>query len=194
MTPHGLERNRLVCPWRFSRQEYWSGLPFCPPGDLPNPGIEPSSLTLQTGSLPSEPPGNYMLLFSRSVVSDSVTQWIAACQASLSFTISWSLLKLMTIESWCHPTISSSVIPFSSCLQFSPAAGSFLMSWRFTSGGQSIGASVSASVLSMNIQGWFPLGLTGLISLQSKGLSIWILGEQYSVLDTAPNMTLEFPT
>ena len=95
MTPHGLERNRLVCPWRFSRQEYWSGLPFCPPWDLPNPGIEPSSLTLQTGSLPSEPPGNYMLLFSRSVVSDSVTQWIAACQASPSFTISQSLLKLM---------------------------------------------------------------------------------------------------
>ena len=72
---------------------------------------------------------------------------------------------------WCHPTISSSVIPFSSCLQSFPVSGSFSMSQFFASGSQSIGASASASVLSMNIQGWFPLGLTGLISLQSKGLS-----------------------
>ena len=72
---------------------------------------------------------------------------------------------------WCHPTISSSVVPFSFHLQSFPASGSFLMSQLFTSGGQSIGVSASASVLPMNIQGWFPLGLTGLISLQSKGLS-----------------------
>ena len=72
---------------------------------------------------------------------------------------------------WCHPTISSSVIPFSSCLQFLPASESFPMTQFFTSGGQSIGASASASVLPMNIQDWFPLGLTGLMSLQSKGLS-----------------------
>ena len=72
---------------------------------------------------------------------------------------------------WCHPTISSSVVPFSSCLQSFPASGSFLMSLLFTSGGQSIGASASASVPPMNIQGWFPLGLTGLISLLSEGLS-----------------------
>ena len=71
---------------------------------------------------------------------------------------------------WCHPTISSSVVPFSSCLQFFPASGSF-QSQFLTSGGQSIGVSASASVLSMNIQDWFPLGQTGLISLQSKGLS-----------------------
>ena len=71
---------------------------------------------------------------------------------------------------WCHPTISSSVVPFSSCLQSFPASGSFLMSQLFTSGGQSIGISASASVLSMNIQDWFHLGLTSLISLQSKGL------------------------
>ena len=72
---------------------------------------------------------------------------------------------------WCHPAISSSVVPFSSHLQSFPASGSFQMSQLFTSGGQSIGASASASVLPMNIQGWFPLGLTGLISLQFKGLS-----------------------
>ena len=70
---------------------------------------------------------------------------------------------------WCHPIISSSVVPFSSCLQSLPASGSFLMSQLFEFGGQSIGA--SSSVLPMNSQGWFPLGLTGLISLQSKGLS-----------------------
>ena len=72
---------------------------------------------------------------------------------------------------WCHPTISSSVIPFSPCLQSFPASGSFLKSWLFTTGGHSIAASASASVLPMNIQDWFPLGLTGWISLQSKGLS-----------------------
>ena len=72
---------------------------------------------------------------------------------------------------WCHPTISSSVIPFSSCLQSFPASGSFLMSQFFSSGGLSIAVSASASVLPMNIQDWFPLGLTGWISLQSKGLS-----------------------
>ena len=72
---------------------------------------------------------------------------------------------------WCHPTISSSVVPFSSCLQSFPASGSFHMSQLFTSGGQSIGASASASALPMNIQDWFPLGLTGWISSQSKGLS-----------------------
>ena len=72
---------------------------------------------------------------------------------------------------WCHPTISSSAVPFSSCLQSSPASGSFLMSQFFTSHGQSIRASASASVLPMIIQNWFPLGLTGLISLQSRGLS-----------------------
>ena len=70
---------------------------------------------------------------------------------------------------WCHPTISSSLVPFSSCLQSFPASGSFPMSQFFTSCGQSFGA--SASVLPVNVQGWFPLGMTGLISLLSKGLS-----------------------
>ena len=75
------------------------------------------------------------------------------------------------LSQWCHSTISSSIIPFSSCLQSFPASGSFLMSHLFTSGSQSIGASASTSVLRMNIHGWFPLGLTLLISLHSKGLS-----------------------
>ena len=72
---------------------------------------------------------------------------------------------------WCHPTISSSVSPFSSYLLSFPASGSFPMSQLFESSGQSIGASAIASILPVNSQGWFPLGLTGLISLLSKGLS-----------------------
>ena len=96
------------------------------------------------------------------------TTCTATCQASLSFTLSWSLLKLIFIE--LHATISSSVTPFS-CLQSFPAPRSFPASRLFASGGQSIGASASATVLLMNIQDLFPLGLTGLISLLSKGLS-----------------------
>ena len=103
-----------------------------------------------------------------SLVQLFVTPWTAAHQASLSFTISWSLLKLMSIKSvmpfnhliLCHP-----------CLQSFPASASFLMSQLFASGGQSIRALASASVLPQNIQDWFPLRLTGWISLQSKGLS-----------------------
>ena len=95
--------------------------------------------------------------------------WTAACQASLSFTNSWNLFN--PLSWWCHPTISSFVAPFFSCLRSFSASGSFPMSWLFISGGQSTGASASASVLPMNIQDWFPLGLTGLISLQSKGHS-----------------------
>ena len=75
------------------------------------------------------------------------------------------------LSRWCHRTISSSVIPFSSCLQSFPASGPFSMSQFFTSGYQGIGVSASPSILPMNIQDWFPLGWTGWISLQSKGLS-----------------------
>ena len=75
------------------------------------------------------------------------------------------------LTQWCHPTISSSVVPFSSCSQFFPASGSFQMSQLFASGGQSIGVLASTSVPPMNTQGWSPLGWTGWISLQSKGLS-----------------------
>ena len=102
----------------------------------------------------------------------SVTPWIAVCQASLSFTISQGLQSSCSLNRWCHPTISSSVILFSFCLQPSPASGSYFpKSQLFTSSGQSIGASASASILSMTIQSWFPLRLTGLISLLSMGLS-----------------------
>ena len=104
--------------------------------------------------------------FSQSVLSDSLRPH--GLQPVTNFQ---SLLKLMSIDWWCHPTISSSVIPFSSCLQYFQASGSFSMSQFFTSGGQRIGVSASASVLPKNIQDWSPLGWTGWISLQSKGLS-----------------------
>ena len=113
-----------------------------------------------------------LLLFSRSLLSDPLPPWglqharlpcpspsPGAC--SNSCPLSW----------WCHPSISSSVLSFSSCLQSLPASGSFPMSQLFASGAQSVGASALASVLPMNIQDWFPSGLTGLISFQSKGLS-----------------------
>ena len=85
---------------------------------------------------------------------------------SLSFTISQSLLNSCPLSQWCHPTISSSVTSLSSCPQSFPASGSSPVNRFFTSGGQNIGTSTSASVLPMNIQDWYPLGLTGLISLQ----------------------------
>ena len=113
-----------------------------------------------------------LLLFSHSVVSDSLQphglQHTRLPCPSLSPRVCSNSCPL---SQWCHPTISSSVVPFSSCPQWFPASGSSPMCWLSTSGGQSIGASASASFLPMSNQDWFPLGLTGLISLQSKGLS-----------------------
>ena len=109
---------------------------------------------------------------SLSHVQLFATPWTAACQTSLSITNSRSLLiNSCLLSQWCHPAISSSVVPFSSCLQFFPASVSFPMNQLFVSGGQGITASASASVLPMNIQDWFPLRWTGLISLQSNGFS-----------------------
>ena len=98
-----------------------------------------------------------------------VTPRTSACQAPLSSTISWSLLKFTFIGRWCDLGISSSTTPLSFCLQSVPASGSFSMSRLFASAGQSIGASVTD--FPMNIYGWYTLGLTGLISLLCKGLS-----------------------
>ena len=94
-----------------------------------------------------------------------------ALQASLSSTISWSLLRFMSIESVMPSNHLMLCRPLSSGLQSFPASGSFPVSWLFVSGCQSIGPSDSASILLMNIQGWLPVVFTGLISLQSKGLS-----------------------
>ena len=122
--------------------------------------------------------GNFLvalLSFNLSVVSDSLRpHGLQHARSPCPSPSPGSCSNSCPLNQWCHPTFASSVIPFSSCLQFFPASGSFLMSWLFTSGSQSLGASVSASVLPMNIQDWFPWGWTGLISLKSKGLS-WVL-------------------
>ena len=103
---------------------------------------------------------------------DFATPWTAAHQASLSsFTISWSLLKFMSLSQWCYLTTSPSATHFLFYLQSFQVSGSFPMSRFFASGAEIFGASALASVLPVNIHGWFLLGLTGLISLQSKGLS-----------------------
>ena len=110
--------------------------------------------------------------FSHSFVSDSL--WPHALQHArllCSSPTPQACSNSCPSSWWCHPTISSSVISFSSCLPSFPASGYFPMSQFFARGGQSVGVSASVSVLPMNIQDWFPLGLTGWISLQSKGLS-----------------------
>ena len=122
----------------------------------------------------------YSSVQSLSSVWLFVTPWTAAHQAPLSSPIFQSLLKLMSIE---LVMLSNHLILC--CPQYFPASGSFPMSWFFASGGQSIGASASASVLPMNIQGWFPLGLTGLISLLSKGLLRVSLAPQFESINSS---------
>ena len=112
--------------------------------------------------------------FSHSVVSDSRRpHGLQHTRLPCPSPMPWACSNSCPLSRWCHATISSSVVPFFSCLQSFPASGSFPVSQFFASGGQSIGvsASTSASVLPMNIQDWFPLGWTGWISLKSKGLS-----------------------
>ena len=112
-----------------------------------------------------------LLLSGRSVMSDSVLLHGPQHSRLPSPSLSPGACSSSCPLSWrCHPTISSCVIPFSSCLQSFPKLGSFPISQLFASGSQSVGVSASASVLPMNIQDWFPLGLTGFISLLSKGL------------------------
>ena len=144
----------------FSRQEYWSGLPCPPPGDLPDSGIEPVSHMSML-----------LLLFSHQVVSDSLRPCeLQRARFPCPSLSPWVCSKSCPLSQWCHPNILSSVIPFSSFLQSFPASGSFLVNQHFASGGQSIGASASASVLPITIQGWFPLETTVLSSLLYKGL------------------------
>ena len=125
------------------------------------------------------------------------TSWTAACQASLSFSCSLSLRVCSNscpLGRWCHPTISSSAAPCSSCPQSFPASGSFPMSQLFTSGSQSIGALALASVLPNNIQGWFPLGLTGLSSLLSKDSQESSQGSQFKSINSSVLSLLYGPT
>ena len=172
----------------FSRQEYWSGLPFPLPGDLPDPGIEPSlPHCRQTLYHLSHhwPLGKrkFKLLWNNTAHLFSSVQ----CSRSVMFDSLWPhesqhakppcpsptpgvYSNLCPLSWWCHPAISSSVVPFSSCPQSLPASGSFPMNQLFAWGIQSTGVSASASVLPVNTQDWSPLGWTGWISLQSKWL------------------------
>ena len=113
-----------------------------------------------------------LFLFSHSVMSDTLQpNGLQRARLPCPSPSTGACANSCPLIWWCHPIISSSVIPFSSCLQSLPESGSFLMSQLFTSGGQRFGASALASALPMNSQDWFPLGLTTVISLQSKGLS-----------------------
>ena len=115
---------------------------------------------------------NDSVQFSHSVMSNSLwPHGLQHARLSCPSPIPRVYSNSCPLSGWCHLTISSSIVPFSSCLQSFPASGSFPMSLLFPSGGQCIGVSASTSVLPMNIQEWTPLGWTGWISLQSKGLS-----------------------
>ena len=150
---------------------------------LPRPGIEPASPVLAGGFFTTRSSGKLTTSFILNWSISSVQFSCSAVSNSLRPHESQHTRppcpsptpgvypNSCPLCQWCHPTNSSSVIPFSSCPQSFPASGSFQMSQLFTSGGQSTGVSASTSVLPMNIQEWFPLGWTGWISLQSKGLS-----------------------
>ena len=163
LQPHG-----LYSPWNSPRQ---------------NPGI--GSLSLLQGIFPTQELNRGLLhcrwmlyllsycsvQFSRSVMSDSLRPHVPLhARPPCPSPTPRVYPNPCPLSQWCHPTLSSSVIPFSSCPQSFPASGSFQMSQFFTSGGQSTGVSASTSVLPMNTQDW-SLGWTGWISLQSKGLS-----------------------
>ena len=138
--------------------------------EVPRPGFKwPSEQTIRT--IPDTHGSPSSVQFSWSVMSDSLQpHGLQHTSLPCPSPIPRAYSNSCPLSWWGHPTISSSVIPFS-CLQYFPASESFQMSQLFTSGGQSIGVSASASVLPVNIQDWFPLGWTGWISLQTKGLS-----------------------
>ena len=179
----------------FFGQEYWIGLPCPLPGDLPYSKVKPTCPALSGGFFTTDATWKTPILnipspqflpcsicasydisqsfqFSPSVVSDSLQPHESQharppCPSPTPRVYPNSC----PLSQWCHPTISSSVIPFSSCHQSLPASGSFPVSQLFIWGGQSTGVSALASVFPMNTQDWSPLGWTGWISLQSKGLS-----------------------
>ena len=174
-TVHGILQARIL---------EWGAFPFSRGSSQPrSPALQVNSLPAELHKTPEIPKvlealgqdrgEDYiylLLLFSHSVVSDSLQpQGLQHTSLPCPSVCPGVCSNSCPLNRWCHLTISSSVTPLSSCPQ--SATRFFPMSWLFTSGGQSIGASASASVLPMNIQGWFPFGLTGLISLLSKGLS-----------------------
>ena len=149
-------------------------------------------LISQPVSTSKQPYVGLVAVQSVSHVQLFATPWTAAHQASLSFTISYSLLRLMSIKSAMPSSHLISVVPFSSCLQSFPASGSFPRSLLFTSGSQSTGASGLASVLPMNIQGWFPLGLTGLIRCTYAGIFFFFFLKKGCIKLVGPGLPSPF--
>ena len=165
------EAAALLNPWE-SLQLEWEAVPTMREAQQPWPPTCSSAPVIRSSGDESTVPSICSVQFSCSVVSDSLRPHglqhaRPPCPTPTPGVYSNSRLS----SRWYHPTISSSVVPLSSRLQSFPTLGSFQMSQFFTSGGQSIRASASASVLPVSIQDWFLLGWTGLISLQSKGLS-----------------------
>ena len=174
----GLWPIRLLYPKDFPGKNTGVGCHFLLQGIFPTQGLNSHLRHWWEDSLPLIHLGKprdilfHSVQLSHSVMSNSLQphglqHTRLPCPSSTPGACSNSCL----LSQWWHPTILSSVIPFSFCSQFFPASGSFPVSWFFVSGNQSIGASASASVLPKTIRDWFPLGLTGWISLQSKRLS-----------------------
>ena len=183
----------LICVWLFSTswtvasqaplpmgfpgQEYLGGLSFPTPGVLLTQGSNLCLLQWQVDSSSLNHQGSpetqiSSVQFNHSVGSNSLqSHGVQHTRPPCPFPTPGVYSDSCPLSLWCHPTISSSAIPFSSHFQSFPTSGSFQMSQLFTLGGQSIGVSASTSVLPKNTQDWFHLGWTGWISLQSKGLS-----------------------
>ena len=189
----------------FSRQEYWSELVFPSPGCIPDPGIKPRSPEL-TGrfftvwATIEAPILVYSIQFSSvqfslSVMSDSLRPHKPQhTRPPCPSPIPRVYPNPCPLNQWCHPTISSSAVPFSSCPQSFPVSGSFQMNQLFASGGQSIGVSASTSVLPMNTQDWSPLGWTGWISFQSKDSWESSLIPQFKSINSSVLSLLHSPT
>ena len=167
---HGLQPDSLLCPWDYPSKNTGVSCCFLLQGIFPTQGSNPSLLHWQMHSLPLSHFSSVQ--FSHSVVSDSL-QPHESQHARPPCTSPTPGVHSNSCPSspWCHPSISSSVVPFSSCPQSLPASESFPMSQRFAWGGQSTGVSALASFLPKNSQGWSPSEWTGWISLQSKGFS-----------------------
>ena len=137
---------------------------------------------------------HWLLLFSHSVMSNSLqSHGLQHARPPCPSPTLGVYSNSSPLSQWCHPTISSSVVPFSFLLQSFPASGSFPVSQFFTSGGQSIRVSASASALPVNIPDWFPLGWTGLLSLQSKGLSRVFSNTTVQSIKSSYNKISKFP-
>ena len=174
LRPHGLKPIMPLCPRDFPGKDTGVGCLFLLQWIFLTQGSNPGLLYCRQILYHLSHQGSYLssVQFSRPVMSNSLLPHeLQRARPPCSSATPGVHPNSCPLSRWCHLTISSSVIPFSSCLQSFPTSGSFQMSQLFPSDGQSVGVSASTSVLPMDIQDWSPLGWTGWISLQSKGLS-----------------------